>query len=255
MVGALKLLELILGQPQPSAKVRALNGQPDYAFGLAVKAVLKRMTPQDATAALALARRVTSEYHRGEALALAARLQPRAEAAALWPEALEQSDTRSFDGRAMNTVVGIAYGADPAAGDALLSQIEDRFFEPGRWQHGQRPEIPAFYYARTQPGRGRVWLEFQWASDPDSDSGYNRPYGLQAVAVAMSAIDIDRALEMAVAIPSRLAPDGAKDFSARWEAQRKIAQFAAAPEEVRRTLHFNRLLAGDTWTPGEDPGW
>jgi hypothetical protein len=254
LASALRMLELLPAQIKPKDH-NPLNAQPEYAFGLAAKAILRRMTPEEAAQAATLARRVTSESHRAEALALAARLQPREEAAALWKEVFEL--TRAEIGnRFESNIAGIAFKADAAVGEQLLGQAEDKLFASGNWQNAMtKPWHLGFYWAQTQPGRARAWLEWGWQNAQSTINGINGPIDLNRVAMAMSAVDIQRALEMADAIPRRRDKDGTDDWLWRWEAKRKIAQYLAAPDNVRRTLNFSRWGATDSWTPSDETGW
>jgi protocatechuate 3,4-dioxygenase beta subunit len=251
--GARRLLELLPQQIKPQ-DTRTSNADPEWAFGLAAKAILRRMSTPDAADALALARRVTNEFHRGEALALAARLQPEPERAALFREAFELA-TKQPSNRKESLIVGIALESDPKIGNELLGKIEDAFFDSARWPLGEPISVPAFYMAKTQPGRARAWLEWKWARAQNTVRGINGPIELKSIAMAMSAVSTSRALEMANAIPPQLKADGSEDLTWRWEAKRKIAQYLMAPESARRTLNFARWNASDTWTPGTETGW
>jgi hypothetical protein len=251
--GARRLLELLPQQIKPQ-NTRTSNADPEWAFGLAAKAILRRMSTPDAADALALARRVANEFHRGEALALAARLQPEPGRAALLREAFEL-ETKQPASRKESLITSIALEADPQVGNELLAKIEDAFFDSTRWPLGEPISVPAFYMAKTQPGRARAWLEWKWSRAQNTVRGINGPMELKSIAMAMSAVNTPRALEMANAIPPEKEAGGGEDLAWRWEAKRKIAQYLLAPESVRHTLNFARWNASDTWTPGTETGW
>ncbi|HEX8552963.1 MAG TPA: carboxypeptidase-like regulatory domain-containing protein [Abditibacteriaceae bacterium] len=253
MAGARRLLETLPSQIKPE-NADSLNAVPERAFGLAAKNLIGRMTVADAANALALARRVTHEWQRAEALALAARLQSADEAAKLWREAYAMSREILGD-RQESRIAAIALNTNRAVGEELLLKIEDSFFAPRDFRHGETPSAPAFYLSRVQPGRAKAWLEWKWAEAQNGINGINGPIDLRGIAMAMAAVDIKRALEMATSIPPKRSVNGEEDFNWRWEAQRKIAQFLVAPEAVRQTMPFDRWEAGDTWTPGEETGW
>jgi hypothetical protein len=252
MAGALRLVEKIPAQEKPEGSY-ASNSEPEYAFGLAAKAVIARMSPKDAAAALALARRVTDSSHRAEALALAAQRQPAAENASLFREAFALA-TEGRGDRQEARIAALALGTNTAVGAELLAKIETSFFSDAV-REGDTVSHPAFYLARVEPGRARVWLEWRWAQAQTEINGINGPHELTGIAMAMSGVDTRRALEMAASIPPKREADGKEDFNVRWEAQRKIAQFLVASDKVRDTLRFDRWNAGDTWTPGDDTGW
>lgn len=253
---ATRLLEVVLAQEKPTGR-RALNGNPDYAFGLGAKAILARLRKAEAGEALALARRVTEPMHKAEALALAARLQSEAQAADLFNEAMDLA-LANFGGRGEGRVISLALESNPAVGEQLLERVENRQLSnrrPGDYFSDSDTFRQAFYFATTQPGRARAWLEAEWARAQNKLDGVNGPHILMGIAMAMAAVNRERALEMAASIPPQHKPDGTASRLWQWETQRKIAQFLAAPEEVRRTLHFERWSASDSWAPGEDTGW
>lgn len=237
---ARRLLELIPLQMKlrPQDKLRVGNTEPDWAFGVAATAVLARMTQADAADALALARRVTEDYHRSEALAFAARLQPTEEAAKLFHEAFEIT-TKAPGNRRATKIAAIALQFSPTLGAELLGKIEDAFFTTSRRLQGDTPAIPAFYLARIEPGRARVWLEWQWAHGQNTANGYNGLADLEKVVASMNVVDTARAIEMAASIPPHRNADGSEDYSSRWQAQGKIAQFLTLPEATRQKMFLS----------------
>jgi hypothetical protein len=106
----------------------------------------------------------------------------------------------------------------------------------------------AFYYSRIDPAESRLTLETEFASGLQKGDDGGRYFWLVPPVLAMAAVDVDRALEMARSIPER-------DPNARFDAMRKIAQYVLATESVRRTMPFDRWNASDTWMPGTPTGW
>jgi hypothetical protein len=256
LAGALRLLEQIPGTSRPEGS-RLSNADPTYAFGLAAKPIIARLQ-HDPAAALALARRVTSESHRSEALALAAQWQPKEEGKKLLREAFTMPGS---EGEGQLMVAAIALRVDPALAQELLQSVENHLLsedDGDRWGSDRRMSLLAalgFYLAQVAPGRSQALLEWEWARLLTSSGDRNGSRNSRILAMAMVAVNAERALEMARSIPPVVKEDGSEDFSARFEAQRKIAQYMVAPEAVQRTIRFDRWGASDTWTPGTETGW
>jgi hypothetical protein len=64
----------------------------------------------------------------------------------------------------------------------------------------------------------------------------------------MSAVDFERAVEMARAIPIKTI-NGNTQSSAHFDALRKLAQFIALDPVKRSILRFERWNRSDTWSP------
>jgi hypothetical protein len=109
------------------------------------------------------------------------------------------------------------------------------------------PEF-AFYWAQVNPAEARLRMEVEFAQRLHGDNPQGRFFSLVPPMLAMSAVDVDRALELARSIPET-------DPNTRFDAQRKIAQYVLASQEVRRTMPFDRWCASDTWIPGTSRQW
>jgi hypothetical protein len=258
---AQRLLELIKAEPAPPEPVpdergiarRSLNENPEWAFGLAAKAVIAELGKTEPGAALSLARQVNSPRHRADALALAARFQEKEVALALYREAAQAvlADEATFY-RNVSTIARYAaqaYSLDPETGEELFARARRLMEERRIGDAGVNVEDStafAFYRARIAPQQSRALLEAEFtrlnAVRTDAQSGVR----LSQVARAMSAIDVERALQIARTIPD--------DFW-RFDTQRKIAQYVVAPEAVRRDIPFERWGATDNWQPGTPTDW
>ena len=97
------------------------------------------------------------------------------------------------------------------------------------------------------PAASRLLLEAaNWLSKAKPES-MNPDWAQLPIALAMAPLDFDRALEIAHAIPN--------EQGAGFDAQRKLAQFLLAPDEVRKTIPLDRWNCSDTWKPGTPTNW
>lgn len=244
--GARRLLDTVLQQEKPQ-NPRAANADPEYAFGEGARAIITRMTKEEAAAALELARRVTSISHRAECLALAARLQSPDQAAALFTEALGLAGA-DYNRTPASWIASVVLDSDEALGRQFLLKAEGDFIS----NQGEMLSLPwgasfadrAFYLARVEPGRARAWLEYEWARNLKSSDEH---FGLNPqvlIATSMAAIDAMRARQMAEAIPPDIRPNAEPEFTSRWRTQLQIARYLAATEKERRDLRFDRWGGG-----------
>jgi hypothetical protein len=88
-------------------------------------------------------------------------------------------------------------------------------------------------------------LEQEWARQLENRGGGGNNWNGSDLVLAMTAIDVDRALEMAQACR--------RQRTLRHAAQNRAVCLASP--EVRRTMPFNRWNASDTWTPGTPSQW
>jgi hypothetical protein len=129
---------------------------------------------------------------------------------------------------------------DPALEAELFATAHDAQIAAAERTGSFDPRF-AFYYSRVDPAEARVMMEAEF-SRRRSATAEEGPFVLTPPILAMAAVDVDRALQMARA-------------TASLDAERKIAQYVLAPDSVRRTLAFNRWCASDTWIPGTPTGW
>lgn len=239
------LLERLGALPAVGVEQRgnSLNRDPEWAFGLAAKSVIGAMGRADAGGALKLARAVKSRYHRGEALATAAQFQPKAQAIPLLREA---ADLAGNEGEAVGFLArlgAMAYDFDAPLAREFWERALTILRQPERDLRGGLSDV-AFYMARDDAARSRLLLESAFARGRASGSPSMR------LVMAMCAVDVDRAVEMAEQIPFTK-----DDGGAHFEAQRKIAQYLLTTNDVRHTFRFDRWGATDTWRPGTPTDW
>ena len=209
--------------------------------GKAAVAVIPYLGKDHPDAAVALARTVKDADHIAVALTEAAEFAKPDDAAQMYRDAL----TQALDISASRTntfmpgwIAACATLHDPKLGQALYAAAHDALFKNGE---PKQPAGFAFYYAGIEPGECRYLIEKQFESAPSPD-----PLGQRASAVlAMSAIDVDRAISMTLTL---------KDDYSKFNNERKIGQYVLAPDDVRRTLRFDRWTVGDNWIPGTPTG-
>lgn len=210
--------------------------QPQSAFDYAARRVVPLLAAKDAASALELARRISAKDDLARALASIAPFQSPAVAAGLWRESVtigDASDAPRFAAR--------AFERDAKLGRELFALVRVRGAGAQSYERGGFWAPYAFYLARADAGAARLELEREWSSRLASNEGQN----LAPIAMAMSAADGSRALEMARQIPR------GKDNFWSLEARRKIGQYLVADENQRRDWPFDRWGATDTWQPGE----
>jgi protocatechuate 3,4-dioxygenase beta subunit len=250
LAGAQRLLELVASSEKPAptqSQFRYSGDDPEFSFGLAAKRVIAELGKSDPSAALALATRVKSPEHRAMALALAAQVQDEATAAEVFRQAIA-AGTSDYSRRGnLPQIAVMAFQKNPTLGRELFEEFKPRYTTPSTSPMDETsPSAFAFYYAPIDPAESRLMLEREWARQLENRGGGGNNWNGSDLVLAMAAIDIDRALEMAQALPSD---------NARFDTQRKIAQYVLASSEVRRTMPFNRWNASDTWTPGTPSQW
>jgi hypothetical protein len=252
VAGAQRLLEQIAATQKPATDDsgrRSLNEDPEFAFGLAAKSVIAALAETNPPAALALARRVQSSSHRSMALALAAAAQPEPLGSAVFSEAMTVAKASGYDARDVTPQIAVmTHHKNAALGVQMLNELKARLSgdrnnpEPGAVSLADF----AFHYARVDPAESRLLLEQEWVRQMQSRGAGGGDWGPADLPLAMTAVDLERALEMARALPND---------NARFDVQRKIAQYVVASDEVRRTMPFNRWSASDTWAPGTPTQW
>jgi hypothetical protein len=229
--GARRLLDLMPGWAQTQA------GQNDQmtamrqtsAFARGALAVIPRLARTDPAAALALARRVTGESLKGQALSAAALGQPRAEAEKLLREVFDMPDGYMFS----DSHVSIARRAsvlDPALGETMALDVEKRIQGlENRFDNVIVPPELAWVLARTQPGRARLLLEREWENAKGKDDAES--WRRQGIVLAMARADWERALELTKSLntPTQEGQNARSDRPLLL----LMTQWALAPSELR----------------------
>ena len=204
----------------------------------AQRAVAVALAKTDLDAALKLARSIKALPEKALALAQIAALSPPEKRAALFREGFEAAPSYDF-AKTGSYVAALAFNADPALGRELFAEVIKRTVD-GDFMHGDGRKELAFYLSRADPAAARLLLEREYCrvgnyNDPHSSQG-----ALQAIAMAMAALDADRALEIALTI----APHEENNYQ-RFAALRSIAQYLLMNDEKRAVLRFEDWSSSD----------
>ena len=237
---ALPLLEELRALPKPDFAPddsHTMQNEPQFAFDMAARRLVPLLGANSPERALELARRISDEGGRARALASAATFAAPETVAPLWREAVtlgDIGDTPRFAAR--------AFERDAQLGRELFALARTRGENSESYDRGGFWAPYAFYLARADAATARLELEREWSARLAGNEGQN----LAPIAMAMSAVDGERALEMARQIPS------GKDNFWSLEARRKIGQYLVATPAQRRDWPFDRWGATDTWQPGDE---
>ena len=213
------------------------NGEDGFYFDVSARAVITALGADDPAEAVRLARQVRTRDVRAAALAKAAGFQGKEEAACLFREAFDLVPSDNPGGKA--AIAALAYGKDPELGLKLLSELRASLGDRV-WDGGVFLPAFAFYYSLVDPAESRMMVEMEFTRrrrQPDFD----RPgRTVLSPILAMAAIDLDRALEMADELP----PDAWEGI----EAKRRIAKYVCASALERRAMY------AAAWDVGALPG-
>lgn len=208
--GAQRLLEkmrlLVDAVPELPNENGQLRGRAahEHTWAFAAKAVLRALDRAEATTASAIARRVKG-WHRPSALALAAEFGSRENRLIMARETVAAEERGDW----MKNVTLPRLGALVSAEDA---EMASRFFsQAAQTLDAQRRERGgetnasdwSFYAAFWNPAQGRLALEADWHRAQEksrlmTEDKYNFvEWSKASLAMAMSSVDIDRALEWA----------------------------------------------------------
>ena len=231
--GALALLD----------KLEKVQGnQTRYTFAQATLSVIKALGPKNPASALTVARRV-EEFQKPQALALAARFAPKAQALVLLREASRAVSPHWYNGPGtLARLAAQAHDLDAAAGTEMFSSALEKLQlklaeDSGSWrQAGGARQVAEFdfFYSRIDPNASRVLLEQEWAFQRAVPTEARRGSSLDDLAVAMAALDAPRAQEMA------WQSGGGDDLSAQFEAQMRIARLLLDPKVEESKLFAER---------------
>jgi hypothetical protein len=195
----------------------------------------------------ALAQRVEDQWNRPATLAMAAEFGPAAQRIALLQEAAGEAG----QGPWMQSITRSRLAA-------LMSELEpkssrDMFalartqMESGKEHDGRRHGVTdyAFYVSTLDPAEARVLLETEWThaqqamqveAKQDQATRDFSPWNLSQIAIAMAAVDVERAVEMARSIPP---PTGESRVHSGARALSEIAAYALLAEPERRMFSIS----------------
>lgn len=251
VAGAQRLLEqmrvLVDAVPERPTENGQYRGRAalEFDWAFAAKDVMRALPRTEVEAATQIARRVQG-WHRTSALALAAEFGDKEQRLAMAGEAIA-ADTR---GDWMKTVTLPRLGALAAELDGATAT---RWFEEGaelnekqRRDHGGNLSSDWSYYAAFwNPAPARLNLEAEWArlerrAEKPEDKEYGfRDYAQASLAMAMSAIDLDRSLEWARQMSGKPSPNNS---SPRARALGFIGELLLQEPQKRRLL----VIAGES---------
>ncbi|MDQ3815984.1 MAG: carboxypeptidase-like regulatory domain-containing protein, partial [Armatimonadota bacterium] len=249
--GARKLLDrmaqLIAKLPdEPRDKNGRARGRDAWSasFAWATKYVIRALGPTDPAAAAALARRVDDDWNTPATLALAAHFGSKEERLALLNEAMAADERGPFmQSITIARLAAIAFEIDPKVAARMFAEARAKM-EAQSAHDGERHGLAdvAFYLAIADPAEARMLIETEWVrltekmqqreksqqADPASTD-----WTLGQLAIAMAALDIDRAVEMARAIPVDTAKSRSNPAA---NALQQIAIYALSSNAERRTM-------------------
>lgn len=237
--------------PEPATRPEIGNESPAYGRAVIAPLLIEAIGENDPQGALAIARgvRSSSNGQSANALALAATFQKGEAAAPVFREAMEATAADYRAVIAQSKIAALAYSKNPALGQQLFEEVEGRLQNRddrgSEYSQGDDVAAFAFYFARVDAAQSRALIESAWAGSKQNRGG-ERNWGSSNLVTAMAAVDVERALQMASEL---------NNLNARFDVQRKIAQYVLASDEVRRMLPFDRWNASDTWSPGTPTGW
>ena len=225
------------------------DDQARQSINKASRAVVRELAKTEPEAALALARQWTNANKSPdpETLALAATHLPDAKRAAIFQEAFNQTEGAYSAPATQARVAALAYETDPALGRRLFHQfgllIQNERNRGTNWDNSSGIAEFAFYLSRDDPATARLLLEQEYSRRLDAP-GMNNNSVSGSIALAMIALDADRALEIARTFPITKS----RRSEARFETFKKIARYLLMSADERRKLDFN------TWQAEWDTG-
>ena len=217
-------------------------------YGLAAQCVVRAIAGQQPRAAYEIARQVQSRRYRPLALALAAQPHPREQAIAIFRQAATAALESPTPVETLARIAAMASTVDAQFGLTLFSEAR-------RYLTAQYPTREAgvasfaYYYRMVDAAESRVLLEaecLRYRNRPDTLGG---GWSIVPVLLALATFDLAYAMQMAEDIAPLQSPN------ARYDVQRKLAQYAFATPEIRAAIPLQRWSIPDTWTPGQPEEW
>jgi hypothetical protein len=221
--------------PAQVAGPRYVLFDPDYAFGVAARALIPILGQQSPSVALTLAQRVTNDAQRPRALASAARRLSGEQAAKVWRQAVDEARAEEAC-----RFAAFVWQTKPKLGaelfDVAYRKVESQMASPDNY--GNAWVYFAFYSARADAARARLILEREWEQAlPKKIEAYN----LASYAEAMAPINARRAWEMAQQLPD--------DDGNAWasSARRKIVLYLVSTPQQRADFALQSLGSETSW--------
>ncbi|MDF2441154.1 MAG: hypothetical protein JWN98_2138, partial [Abditibacteriota bacterium] len=225
------------------------NEQAEWGFSQAALPIIKALGKTDWKAALVLARRVDENY-RAQVLLTVAPFAPKDEILPLLREAVSVGPNHPLNSNtALLSAARIAAGIDAAASREMLERVHNNLESlmngdamSLNWRTQTGTQMIAAYavaLSHSDPLQSRLLIEEEWAFAGSQTSEQYGPNRQSVLAIAMSAIDPERALELSWQIESRNPHAVTTDLSPQFDAQRQIARFLLMPSRP-----LNEVLEG-----------
>jgi len=258
------LLQKLIALEKQRAPEPRQDKESGYSTWAAVT-LIKAIGQEDPIGALEVARQIEGTSGKPYTLALAAQFQPREAALQLLPEAFNMVMAQPYPSVAiMAHIAAIAYNIDPALGEKLFAQTRDRWLEMKAQPQNQTWVVQAvddgtpafaFYYSRVAPAESRLILETEFALQRREARHYakdlpvqdqpleklkfnaSRRWLMHSLALAMVAIDVERAEEMASLLPPPETPTPGMDL--RIDTYCSLTRYILLSDRDRKTKQFD----------------
>ena len=248
MAAAMKAAPGTNANPQTSDNDR-YHESPDQLYGVAAYAVIKALSETDFESALALARKTKvsryTNHSKANAIIMVLNARPAAATEAILRETMDEAAASNYDASGTTArVAALAQRLDARLGQEFFARVKAEALaamSPGQEYYRPFSIAPyAFYHAGADPAQSRLLLEAEWArriGDGTDGDDYGRSNNLRLIAQAMTAVDLDRALEMARSIP-----DG---MGQQTSLRSHFLRYVLASDAERRVMTFEQFGTRD----------
>lgn len=159
--------------------------------------VVKALAKKDAAAALALANKPEMRRYRRQALIYVAESLPDAEALKVYQDAAVAEDKSGQPSAPqLAWIAAHLYDIDPVAGKKLFATVRE-MMDNSEYEWRDGVAAYAYYYSRVDPIESRLLLEAEFAQAMQKVGSNALPQAAHMIPLAMTPLDIPRALEMA----------------------------------------------------------
>jgi hypothetical protein len=207
------------------------------AYGEAALYVILALGKTDPSAALEVARSVHNDRYRKLALGIAAPFQPRDAQIAVLREAFGAVGADyHYVAEDMSWIAWMAHSVDPSVGDEMFASAKAKLLADPE-QESSELTAYAMHYAAADPALSRLMLEtaFNQFKQPGQSRG---AWALEEAAVAMSVVDVGRAVELAKQI---------RDLTNRGRALTRIARYALSSDDQKQNLMRLHWTRSECW--------
>lgn len=227
-----------------SAAPKAARDLWSATFAQNSQRVIHAIGPTNPQAAHEIARAVDDDWSRAATLAMAAQFGSDDERIALAQEAAEAGGPMNMNGT-LARLGALLYSGNAGpqsqkAGEEIFQRAKTKI-ELERRERGNAYGLGeyAFYLSASDPALARMELEAQWSllTKRREAGEYSNGFGMDSawegtqIAAEMAAIDFNRAIEMANALPAERKQEGS--YSPRAKALSDIGRIALTPPQAR----------------------